>query len=55
MQALGQPALTYLPLMNTLFETAPIGWEAWGRIFLVTAAAAAVVALDKRRLRGRAM
>lgn len=54
-QALGQAALTYLPFMNTLFQTAPIGWEAWGRILLVAAAAAAVVALDKRRLRGRAM
>ena len=52
-QALGQAALTYLPVMNTLFQTAPIGWEAWMRILLVAAAAAAVVALDKRRLRGR--
>jgi cation-transporting ATPase F len=52
-QALGQAALTYLPAMNTLFQTAPIGWQVWLRILLVAAVAAAAVALDKRRLRGR--
>ena len=45
--------LTYLPVMNTLFQTAPIGWQAWLRILLVATAAAVVVAIDKRRLRGR--
>jgi cation-transporting ATPase F len=54
-QALGQLALTYVPVMNTLFQTAPIDGEAWARILLVAVAAAAVVAVDKRRLRGRAM
>ncbi len=54
-QAVGQAALTYLPAMNTLFQTAPIGWQAWFRILLVASAAAAVVALDKRRLRGRTL
>lgn len=39
--------------MNTLFQTAPIGWEPWVRIFLAAAAVALVVAVDKRRLRGR--
>ena len=36
-----------------LFETAPIDGQAWLRILLVAAVAALVVALDKRRLRGR--
>ena len=52
-QAVGQAALTYLPAMNVLFQTAPIGWQAWLRILLVAAATALVVAVDKRRLRGR--
>ncbi|HEX6248452.1 MAG TPA: HAD-IC family P-type ATPase [Nocardioidaceae bacterium] len=52
-QALGQLAITYLPAMNTLFQTAPIGWDTWGRILLVAAAASAVVAVDKHRLRSR--
>lgn len=50
-QALGQLAITYLPVMNTLFQTAPIGWDAWGRILLVAAAASVVVGVDKSRLR----
>ena len=54
-QAAGQAALTYLPPMNVLFQTAPIGWQAWGRILLVATATALVVAVDKRRLRGRAL
>ncbi|MEQ6903651.1 HAD-IC family P-type ATPase [Nocardioides sp. YIM 152588] len=52
-QAVGQLALTYLPAMNALFHTAPIGWESWLRILLVAALTSVVVALDKRRLRGR--
>ena len=52
-QALGQAAITYLPALNTLFQTAPIGWQTWLRIFLVAGAAAVVVGVDKRRLRGR--
>ncbi len=47
-QALGQLALTYLPFMNTIFQTAPITAGAWGRIFAVAAAATVVVAIDKR-------
>ena len=54
-QALGQAALTYLPAMNTLFRTAPIGWEAWLRILVVAIVASAVVALHKRYLRGRTL
>ncbi len=38
-QAAGQAALTYLPAMNALFQTAPIGWEAWLRILIVAAIA----------------
>ncbi len=47
-QALGQLAITYLPFMNTIFQTAPIAASAWGRIFAVAAVATAVVAIDKR-------
>jgi len=48
LQVLGQVALTYLPVMNTLFRTAPIGPGTWGRILGVALVAGAVVALDKR-------
>lgn len=27
-----QASLTYLPVLNSMFQTAPIGWEEWGRI-----------------------
>ncbi|MBQ1074714.1 HAD-IC family P-type ATPase [Micromonospora sp. C31] len=48
LQALGQAALTYLPVMNTLFRTAPIGAETWLRILGIALLVSAVVALDKR-------
>ena len=48
MQTLGQVALTYLPAMNSIFGTAPIGPGAWIRIFGLAAAASAVVAAEKR-------
>ena len=47
-QALGQLALTYLPVMNTLFRTAPISLGAWLRILGLALVVTAVVALDKR-------
>jgi len=47
-QALGQLAITYLPPMNSLFDTAPIGVEVWLRILAVALLAAVVVAADKR-------
>ncbi|SCG69101.1 HAD-IC family P-type ATPase [Micromonospora coxensis] len=47
-QALGQLALTYLPVMNTLFRTAPIDLGAWWRILGIAVLVSAVVALDKR-------
>jgi cation-transporting ATPase F len=54
-QALGQAAFTYLPAMNSIFATAPIGADAWLRILAVALAASAVVAVDKRRLRARTL
>ncbi|MGW4500942.1 HAD-IC family P-type ATPase [Micromonospora sp. NPDC004336] len=47
-QALGQLALTYLPVMNDLFRTAPIGGQAWLRILGIAVVVSAIVALDKR-------
>jgi len=54
-QILGQAAITYLPAMNTLFQTEPIGLGAWWRILLVAIVASAVVAVDKARLRSRTL
>ena len=53
LQWAAQMAITYLPVMNDLFGTAPLDVQAWGRILLVALAAAAVVGIDKRRSRGR--
>jgi cation-transporting ATPase F len=50
-QAAAQLALTYLPGMNALFETAPIGGGAWLLILAVAAAAAVVAAVDKKLTR----
>jgi cation-transporting ATPase F len=47
-QALGQLALTYLPAMNTIFDTAPIGDQVWLRILAIAVAASLVVAVDPR-------
>jgi cation-transporting ATPase F len=47
-QAIGQLAITYLPAMNTIFGTAPIGGNVWLRILAVAVAASLVVAVDKR-------
>ncbi len=54
-QVLGQIAITYVPVMNRIFQTAPLGWEVWIRILLVAAVASVVVGIDKRRLRGTAL
>ena len=51
-QAAGQLALTYTPLMNDLFHTAPISAEAWLRIVGLALLASLVVAVDKRVRRG---
>jgi cation-transporting ATPase F len=46
--ALLQLLLTYLPLMNRLFATAPIGLSEWLEIFAVGVIAYLVVGLEKR-------
>jgi cation-transporting ATPase F len=51
-QAVGQLGITYLPVMNGLFDTAPIGIETWLRIFLIGVVAWIVVTVDKRIHRG---
>lgn len=47
-QAAGQLAITYMPLMNELFHTAPINAEAWLRILGIALLASLVVAVEKR-------
>ncbi len=47
-QVAGQLALTYLPVMNRLFGTAPLAVDAWSRILTLGLVAWAVVAIDKR-------
>ncbi|MEV5628832.1 HAD-IC family P-type ATPase [Micromonospora tulbaghiae] len=47
-QAAGQLAITYVPVMNRIFGTAPLSGGAWLRILAIGAAAALVVAVDKR-------
>ncbi|MFE7765323.1 HAD-IC family P-type ATPase [Streptomyces sp. NPDC057438] len=42
-QTAGQLALTYLPTMNSLFRTAPIGWPAWLRILALGSVAKVLV------------
>jgi len=46
-QAIAQLAITYLPAMNTVFDTAPIGADVWIRIFAVATVVTVVVAIDK--------
>jgi cation-transporting ATPase F len=53
-QAVGQLAVTYLPAMNTVFGTAPIGADVWLRVLAVATVSSLVVAVDKRLRRGRA-
>lgn len=42
-----QLAFTYVPLMNHLFHTAPIGWDAWWRILLTGVVAYVIVGIEK--------
>jgi cation-transporting ATPase F len=51
-QVAGQLALTYLPVMNRLFQTAPITGGAWLRILILALATSLIVAADKRLTRG---
>jgi cation-transporting ATPase F len=46
-QALGQLLLTYLPVMNELFDTAPLPAMTWARILLVGLVSWLVVTADK--------
>lgn len=46
-QLLLQLALTYLPFMNTAFETAPIGGQAWLRILGIALLTWTLVGVDK--------
>jgi magnesium-transporting ATPase (P-type) len=43
-----QMLFTYTPAMNSLFDSAPIGWDAWWRILAFGAAVSAAVGLEKR-------
>ena len=52
-QAIGQLAITYVPAMNAVFDTAPIDSEVWLRILAIAVAASLVVAVDKWLRRGR--
>lgn len=47
-QTAGQLAITYIPVMNGLFHTAPISLESWLRILGIALLASLVVAVDKR-------
>ncbi|MGW6442674.1 HAD-IC family P-type ATPase [Lentzea sp. NPDC055074] len=46
-----QLLLTYAPFMNTLFHTAPLGWQAWGAVVALSAASYVLVELEKWRQR----
>ncbi|MGI5151643.1 HAD-IC family P-type ATPase [Plantactinospora sp. CA-294935] len=48
LQSIGQVAITYVPAMNRIFDTAPVHADAWLRILVLAAATATVVAVDKR-------
>ncbi|MEN8176409.1 MAG: HAD-IC family P-type ATPase, partial [Pseudomonadota bacterium] len=48
-----QMLFTYLPLMQTFFGTAAIGWEAWGRILVFGVLLFLLVELEKTVLRWR--
>lgn len=47
-QAVAQIALTYLPVMNQLFQTAPIGLDTWLRILAVSVLTVILVGVEKR-------
>ncbi|GAA5506024.1 cation-transporting P-type ATPase [Novipirellula caenicola] len=52
-----QIAFTHLPVMNRIFHSAPIGWDAWWRILLTGLATYMIVGFEKwlrRKLRSRA-
>ncbi|MHB1595037.1 MAG: HAD-IC family P-type ATPase [Streptosporangiaceae bacterium] len=53
LQVVMQLMLTYLPVMTSLFQTAPISVLAWLRILALAAGFSLVMALDKRLTRNR--
>ncbi|MFC3890788.1 HAD-IC family P-type ATPase [Lentzea rhizosphaerae] len=46
-----QLLLTYAPFMNSLFHTAPLGWQPWLVVFVLSAVSYVLVELDKWRRR----
>jgi Ca2+-transporting ATPase len=42
-----QLLFTYAPIMNTLFQSSPIGWDSWWRILCVAIVACAAASLHK--------
>ena len=48
-QLLAQAAFTYLPVMNTVFGTAPLDLASWARVLTAAAVVTAVIAADKAR------
>ena len=46
-QALAQLLLTYVPVMNTIFGTAPLGIDAWLRILGIALLASLVIGVEK--------
>jgi magnesium-transporting ATPase (P-type) len=42
-----QVGFTYLPAARRVFHSAPIGWDAWGAVFAVALATAALVEVEK--------
>ena len=46
-----QLLITYLPAMNSLFHTSPLGWRDWGFVLVISVVAYVVVELDKWRER----
>jgi cation-transporting ATPase F len=38
---------TYVPMLNTLFQSAPIGWDVWIRILLIAGVTSLFVAVEK--------
>ena len=48
LQIVGQLALTYLPVMNTIFSTAPIGLDVWWRILLLALGISMLIGIEKK-------
>lgn len=42
-----QMLFTYVPLFNSMFQSAPIGWDVWGRVLFIALATSLVVAIEK--------